>query len=70
LLLPRINHILQHMSSANLKYEEAGYFSIGDGRPPSEEETPSPEVDEIVVFREFFCQWPLIFLRYSTSCHS
>jgi hypothetical protein len=43
------------MSSANLKYEEAGYFSIGDGRPPSEEETPSPEVDEIVVFREFFC---------------
>jgi hypothetical protein len=36
------------------EYEEAGFFPSGDGRPPSEEETPSPETNEIVVFREFF----------------
>jgi hypothetical protein len=30
-------------------------FSLfSDGRPPSEEETPSPEADEIVVFGDFF----------------
>jgi hypothetical protein len=35
------------------EYEEAGFFPSGDGRPPSNEETPSPEADEIVVFRDF-----------------
>jgi hypothetical protein len=36
------------------EYEEAGFFPSGDGRPPSDEETPSPEAYEIVVFRDFF----------------
>jgi hypothetical protein len=36
------------------EYEEVGFFPSGDGRPPSEEETPSPEADEIVVYMYFF----------------
>jgi hypothetical protein len=30
-------------------YEEAGFFPSGDGRLPSDEETPSLEADEVVV---------------------
>jgi hypothetical protein len=38
----------------NKEYEEAGFFPSGDGRPPFDEETASPEADEIIVFRDFF----------------
>jgi hypothetical protein len=36
------------------EYKEAGFFPSGDGRPPSDEETPAPEADNIVVTRDFF----------------
>jgi hypothetical protein len=36
------------------EYEEAGFFPIGDGRPPSDEEVPAPEANEVVVFRDLF----------------
>jgi hypothetical protein len=36
------------------EYEEASFFPSGDGRPPSNEEIPSLEADEIIVFRDFF----------------
>jgi hypothetical protein len=42
------------------EYEEAGFFPSGDGHPPSNEETPSPMANEIVVFRDFFHLWSQI----------
>jgi hypothetical protein len=41
--------------TANLirEYEAAGFFSVGSGRAPLDEEVPSPESDEIVVFWDF-----------------
>jgi hypothetical protein len=36
------------------EYEAAGFFPTGSGRAPLDEEVPSPETDEIVVFRDFF----------------
>jgi hypothetical protein len=36
------------------EYEESVFFPFGDGRPPSDKKTPSPEADEVVVFRDFF----------------
>jgi hypothetical protein len=35
-------------------YEAAGFFPVGTGRAPLDEQTPTPEADEIVVFRDFF----------------
>jgi hypothetical protein len=35
------------------EYEAAGFFPAGSGRAPLDEEVPSPETDEIVVFRDF-----------------
>jgi hypothetical protein len=35
------------------EYEAAGFFPAGSGRVPLDEEVPSPETDEIVVFRDF-----------------
>jgi hypothetical protein len=42
--------------TANLirKYEAAGFFLAGTGRAPLDEQTPTPEDDEVVVFRDFF----------------
>jgi hypothetical protein len=42
--------------TANLikEYEVAGFFPVGTGRAPLDEEIPTPEDDEIVVFRDFF----------------
>jgi hypothetical protein len=34
-------------------YEAAG-FLVGTGRAPLDEQTPTPEADEVVVFRDFF----------------
>jgi hypothetical protein len=36
------------------EYEAAGFFPAGSGRAPLDEEIPTPEADEIVVFRDFF----------------
>jgi hypothetical protein len=35
-------------------YEAAGFFPLGTGRAPLDEQTPSPEVREVVVFRDSF----------------
>jgi hypothetical protein len=42
--------------TANLirEYEAAGFFPVGSGRAPLDEEVPTPEVDEIVVFHDLF----------------
>jgi hypothetical protein len=36
------------------EYEAAGYFPVGDGRAPLDEQVPTPEPGEVVVFRDFF----------------
>jgi hypothetical protein len=43
------------------EYEAAGFFPAGDGRDPLDEQVPTPEADEVVVFRDFFtcgCRFP------------
>jgi hypothetical protein len=35
-------------------YEAAGFFPVGTGRAPLDEQTPTPEDGEVVVFRDFF----------------
>jgi hypothetical protein len=35
-------------------YEAAGFFPAGTGRAPLDEQTPTPEDGEVVVFRDFF----------------
>jgi hypothetical protein len=35
-------------------YETAGFFPAGTGRAPLDEQTPTPEDGEVVVFRDFF----------------
>jgi hypothetical protein len=41
---------------ANLmrEYEVAGFFPAGTRRAPLDEQVPTPEADEVVVFRDFF----------------
>jgi hypothetical protein len=36
------------------EYEAAGYFPVGDGRAPLDEQVPTPAPGEVVVFRDFF----------------
>jgi hypothetical protein len=36
------------------KYEVAGFFHAGSGRAPLDEQVPTPEANEFVVFRDFF----------------
>jgi hypothetical protein len=36
------------------EYEAAGFFPVGVGRAPLDEQIPNPELGEIVVFRDFF----------------
>jgi hypothetical protein len=36
------------------EYEVAGFFPASSGRAPLDEEVPTPEADEIVVFHDFF----------------
>jgi hypothetical protein len=36
------------------EYEAAGFFPSGAGRAPFDEQTPTPEDGEVVVFRDFF----------------
>jgi hypothetical protein len=35
-------------------YEAAGFFPVGTGRAPLDEQTPTPEDGEVVVFHNFF----------------
>jgi hypothetical protein len=35
------------------EYEAAGFFPVGSGRAPLDEQVPTPEADEVVVFRNF-----------------
>jgi hypothetical protein len=35
------------------EYEEARFFPVGDARPPSGEQVPAPEANEVIVFRDF-----------------
>jgi hypothetical protein len=35
-------------------YEAAGFFPVGTGHAPLDEQTPTPEAGEVVVFRDFF----------------
>jgi hypothetical protein len=35
-------------------YEAAGFFPVGTGRAPLDEQTPTPKAGEVVVFRDFF----------------
>jgi hypothetical protein len=60
------------------EYESAGFFPAGDGRAPLDEQTPTPEVDKIVVFRDFFtcglrfpCDplFPTILDKFSMKIH-
>jgi hypothetical protein len=54
--LPAAFYFGESKVTANLirEYESAGFFPAGRGRAPLDEEVPSPESDEIVVFRDFF----------------
>jgi hypothetical protein len=36
------------------EYEAAGFFPAGDGRTPLDEQIPTPEADEVVVFHDSF----------------
>jgi hypothetical protein len=36
------------------EYETTGFFPSGTGRAPLDEQTPTPEDGEVVVFRDFF----------------
>jgi hypothetical protein len=36
------------------EYEAAECFPAGDGRAPLDEQIPTPEADEVIVFRDFF----------------
>jgi hypothetical protein len=36
------------------EYEAAGFFPVGDDRAPLDEQVPTPEANEVIVFRDFF----------------
>jgi hypothetical protein len=36
------------------EYEAAGFFLVGAGRAPLDEQVPTPKPGEVVVFRDFF----------------
>jgi hypothetical protein len=46
--------------TANLirEYEAAGFFPARTGRAPLDEQVPTPEADEVVIFRDFFTCGP------------
>ena len=46
------------MEDAIKSLEEEGCFPEGKGRLPHGELVPRSEVDESVVFKDFFCLWP------------
>jgi hypothetical protein len=36
------------------EYEAAEFFPAGDGRAPLDKQVPTPEADEVVMYRDFF----------------
>jgi hypothetical protein len=36
------------------EYVAAGFFPVGDARAPSDEQVPTLEANEVVVFQDFF----------------
>jgi hypothetical protein len=36
------------------EYEATGFFPVGDARAPSDDQVPTAEANEVVVFRDFF----------------
>jgi hypothetical protein len=60
------------------EYEAAGLFPIGDGRAPLDEQIPTPEANEVIMFCDFFtCRLrfpcdpvlPAILDRFSLKIH-
>jgi hypothetical protein len=60
------------------EYEAARFFPVGDVRAPSDEQIPTPEANEVVVFQDFFtfglrfpCDpiLPSILERFSVKIH-
>jgi hypothetical protein len=60
------------------EYEAAGFFPIGDGRAPLDEQIPTPEANEVVVFCDLLtCELrfpcdpilPAILDRFSVKIH-
>jgi hypothetical protein len=60
------------------EYEAAGFFPIGDAHAPTDEQVPTPEANEVVVFRDFFicglrfpCDpvLPVILDKFSVKIH-
>jgi hypothetical protein len=60
------------------KYETAGFFPVGDACAPADEQVPTPEADEVVVFCDIFtCELrfpynhvlPAILDRFSMKIH-
>jgi hypothetical protein len=58
--------------------ENAGFFPVGDGHPPSGEQVPAPKADEVVVLQDFFTYGlrfpydpllPSILERFSVQIH-
>jgi hypothetical protein len=60
------------------EYEAAGFFPVGDARAPLDEQVPTPEANEVVVFQAFFMRGlrfpcdpvlPAILDRFSVMIH-
>jgi hypothetical protein len=60
------------------EYKATGFFPVGDGRAPLDEQIPTPEANEVIVFRNFFtcglrfpCDLvlPAILDRFSVKIH-
>jgi hypothetical protein len=60
------------------EYENARFFPVSDGRPPSGEQVPAPEANEVVVFQDLFTcglrfpcdpMLPSILKRFSVKIH-
>jgi hypothetical protein len=60
------------------EYEAAGFFPVGDGHAPLDEQIPTPEANEVVVFHDFFtcgvrfpCDplLPVILDKFSVKVH-
>jgi hypothetical protein len=51
------------------EYEADEFFPAGSGRAPLDEEVPSPEANEVVMFRDFFHLQPKVSLRSPSASY-
>jgi hypothetical protein len=60
------------------EYEAVGFFPVGDGRAPLDEQVPTPEADEVVMYHDFFTRGlrfpcdplvPAILDKFSVKIH-